>query len=137
MGFPGETEDDFEALLEFLGEASLDRVGCFAYSPVAGAAANDLDGAVSEAEKQARVEAFMTYQAEISAARLQAKVGKRLTVLVDECHPEAIIARSTADAPEIDGTVVLNPDDSIEVGDFVECLITASDEYDLYGEALT
>jgi ribosomal protein S12 methylthiotransferase len=134
VGFPGETEDDFESLLAFLEEAQLDRVGCFAYSPVAGAAANDLPDPVPEPVKQERLERFMAVQADISRAKLAARVGQRLTVLVDEVLDDQIIARSHADAPEIDGSVLIDGAWDLSPGDFIEVDITDSLEHDLIGE---
>ena len=135
VGFPGETEAEFEELLSFLGEAQLDRVGCFAYSPVEGAAANALDGAVAEEVKQERRARFMQAQAAISAARLRAKVGKRLKVLVDAIEQDGARARSTADAPEIDGVVHVRAAGGLRAGEFAQVLIEKSDEHDLYGRA--
>ena len=134
-GFPGETDDDFEQLIDFLQEAQLDRVGCFAYSPVEGAKANELDNAVPEEIKQERLQRFMETQAAISAQRLQAKVGSRQVVLIDSVDGENAIARSSADAPEIDGVVHVNVDDyEIEAGDFIEVDVVRADEHDLFGE---
>ncbi|WP_024301964.1 30S ribosomal protein S12 methylthiotransferase RimO [Pseudogulbenkiania sp. MAI-1] len=133
VGFPGETEEDFEELLAFLREAELDRVGCFTYSPVDGAAANELPDPVPEEVKEARKARFMEVQAEISAARLARRVGSRMTVLVDEIDDEGAICRSYADAPEIDGMVFVADADGLRVGDFVEVAITAADEHDLWG----
>lgn len=135
VGFPGETEADFETLLTFLREAQLDRVGCFTYSPVEGAAANALPGAISEAEKADRLEAFMAVQAEISADRLAAKVGTTLEVLVDEIGEDGVIARGPGDAPEIDGVVYL-PGVAAKPGDKLMVEIVASDEHDLEGRLL-
>jgi ribosomal protein S12 methylthiotransferase len=134
VGFPGETEADFETLLAFLHEAQLDRVGCFAYSPVAGAAANDLPDAVPEPVKEERLERFMAAQAEISRAKLSARVGQRLTVLVDEVLEDQVIARSYADAPEIDGNVLIRGAWDLSPGDFIEVDVTGSLEHDLVGE---
>ena len=134
VGFPGETEADFEILLDFLREARLDRVGAFAYSPVAGAAANALPGAVPEEVKQERLARFMEVQAAISAEKLAEKVGSRMIVLVDEVGDEAILARGPGDAPEIDGRVILPPEWELAPGDFVEVEITGSDEHDLFAE---
>jgi len=134
VGFPGETERDFEILLDFLREARLDRVGCFTYSAVAGAAANALPGAVPEAVKEERYARFMEVQAGISREKLAAKVGSRMIVLVDAVEEEAIIARGPGDAPEIDGNVILPPEWDLEPGDFVEVEITGSDEHDLFAE---
>ena len=133
VGFPGETDADFEELLQFLQIAQLDRVGCFQYSPVDGAAANDLDNHVPEELKQERWKRFMETQQEISTQKLQAKIGQKLEVLVDEANAEGIVARSAADAPEIDGNVFLEPDPRVEAGDFIQVKIHDADEYDLYG----
>lgn len=133
VGFPGETEAQFEDLLEFLQEARLDRVGCFAYSPVEGAPANALAEPVPEAVKQARLETFMELQAEISRERLQEKIGQRLTVLVDAHEGAHSIARSSADAPEIDGVVVIE-NQQLPVGEFTEVDIVAADEHDLWAK---
>ncbi len=135
VGFPGETDEDFEIMLDFLQEAQLDRVGAFTYSPVDGAAANALADPVPEELKQERLQRFMHAQAEISEQRLAAKVGKTMTVLIDEVHDEAVIARSAADAPEIDGQVILPPDAG-RPGQFVEVEITEADEHDLFAKPL-
>ena len=132
VGFPGETEADFEALLEFLDQAQLDRVGCFAYSPVAGAAANALPGAVPEEIKRERLARFMEKQAAISARRLQDKIGRIIEVLVDEVGDEGVIARSYADAPEIDGVVHLTDAEGVAVGDVLLVEVEDADEHDLY-----
>ncbi|MDD5404309.1 MAG: 30S ribosomal protein S12 methylthiotransferase RimO [Sulfuricella sp.] len=132
-GFPGETEDDFRQLLDFLGEAQLDRVGCFTYSPVEGAAANALPGHVPEEVKQERQARLMELQAEISAARLAQKIGRTLTVLVDEVDEEGAVARSMGDAPEIDGLVYVEDSTGIKPGDFVSVKIEDADEHDLWG----
>ena len=134
VGFPGETDADFDVLLDFLREAQLDRVGCFQYSPVAGAPANDLPDPVPAAVKQERWERFMEAQQAISTARLQNKVGRTLPVLIDEVDEEGAIGRSTADAPEIDGNVFLNGEQTLQPGDLVNVTIEQSDEYDLWGE---
>jgi ribosomal protein S12 methylthiotransferase len=136
VGFPGETEDDFEELQDFIREARLDRVGCFAYSPVEGAPANALPGEVPEEVKQDRLEQFMAVQAEISAERLSEKVGRSMQVLVDEVDEEGVIARGPGDAPEIDGLIYLPPSDILQPGDFVDVEITHSDEHDLWGRPL-
>jgi ribosomal protein S12 methylthiotransferase len=133
VGFPGETEDDFQMMLDWLQEAQMDRVGCFKYEPVAGAAANDLAGAVPEEVKQERWERFMETQKTISAARLQEKVGMVLGVLIDEVDEDGAIGRSYADAPEIDGSVFLNGETGLKPGDMVDVLIENADEYDLWG----
>jgi len=132
VGFPGETERDFERLLEFLRLARLDRVGCFAYSPVDGAAANALPDPVPESLREERLERFMDAQAAISRDKLAARVGQRLIVLVDEVQDEQAIARSYADAPEIDGNVILPGPWELEPGDFIEVEITASGDHDLW-----
>ena len=136
VGFPGETEQEFDELLAFLSEAQLDRVGCFAYSPVKGAAANDLPGAIPEAIKQERLARFMAHQAVISANRLQQRVGNIVTVLIDEVVEEGAVARSKADAPEIDGQVFIDGATHLNVGDFVEVEIEEADEYDLWGRLI-
>jgi ribosomal protein S12 methylthiotransferase len=131
VGFPGETEADFEVLLDFLQQAQLDRVGCFAYSPVAGAKANELDGAVPEAVKEERWHRFMQTQAAISRARLQAKVGSTQAVLVDAVDATGAVARSRADAPEIDGVVTIRDGEELRPGDLVEVVVEAAEDYDL------
>ncbi|MBI0436714.1 30S ribosomal protein S12 methylthiotransferase RimO [Dickeya dianthicola] len=133
VGFPGETEEDFQMLLDFLQEAQLDRVGCFRYSPVEGAAANDLPEQVPEDVKEERYHRFMQIQQQISSQRLQAKVGRELQVLIDEVDEEGAIGRSMADAPEIDGAVYLNGENRVNVGDLVTVKIEHADEYDLWG----
>jgi ribosomal protein S12 methylthiotransferase len=136
VGFPGETDEDFEQLLDFLQQAQLDRVGCFAYSPVAGAAANALPEQLPEELKQQRLERFMQLQAQISAQKLQRKIGSKQIVLVDEVHADHVVARSEADAPEIDGNVLINGSWDLEPGDFVEVKITTATEHDLYAEVV-
>ncbi|WP_455216675.1 30S ribosomal protein S12 methylthiotransferase RimO, partial [Kaarinaea lacus] len=138
VGFPGETERDFELLLEFLAEARLDRVGAFAYSPVEGATANALPDPVPEAIKQERLQRFMDTQARISADKLQAKIGQTMTVLVDGLSEEEglMLARSPADAPEIDGVVILDGAEDVEAGDFLEVKITGATDHDLIGEPI-
>ena len=135
VGFPGETEQEFEALLDFLDEAQLDRVGAFAYSPVEGAAANALPDPVPEEVKQERLARFMARQAEISTARLEARVGSVQRCLVDLLDGELAIARSMADAPEIDGLVQIQDGAAagLKPGDFCEVRIMGSDEHDLFG----
>ncbi len=137
-GFPGETEEDFQMLLDFLEEAQLDRVGCFAYSAVDGAAANALPDQVPEEVKQERLARFMEVQERISAAKLQAKVGSIQTVLVDELVEGEggsiqAIARTKSDAPEIDGVVYLDDAEGLTPGDFVDVQITDADGHDLWG----
>jgi len=132
VGFPGETEDDFDVLLDFIREAQLDRVGCFQYSPVKGARANDLPNPVTDELKQERWERFMALQQEISAAKLQTKIGKTIEILIDEVDADGAIGRSSADAPEIDGRVFLEGAIELSPGDFVEAEVTAADDYDLW-----
>ncbi|MBI2786000.1 MAG: 30S ribosomal protein S12 methylthiotransferase RimO [Legionella longbeachae] len=134
VGFPGETEEEFEELLDFLEEAQLDRVGCFKYSPVEGAKANELSDPVPEEIKEERYHRFMQLQAEISRNKLENKIGTTQTVLIDEVNSEQIVARSKSDAPEIDGLVILPPTPGIKVGSFAEVIVTDTDDYDLYGE---
>ena len=135
VGFPGETDEDFETLLDFLDQAELDRVGAFAYSPVDGAKANDLPDPVPEEIKQERLARFMELQAEISSEKLERKVGSMQKVLVDAIDGELAIGRSMADAPEIDGLVqIQNGEDAgLEPGQFVDVRILGSDEHDLFG----
>lgn len=134
-GFPSETEAEFEYLLDFLDEAQLDRVGCFAYSPVDGAVANDIEGALPDEVREERTARFMEKQQGISTARLAAKVGSVQTVLIDEIDEDGATARSMADAPEIDGVVYIDYTETpLQVGQFVDVKIHASDEYDLWGE---
>ncbi len=132
VGFPGETEREFEELLEFLEEAQLDRVGCFAYSPVEGAAANALPDPVPEEEKQERQARFMAVQEKISAARLKRKIGQTMTVLVDEVGKDGAIARSAADAPEIDGRVIIRQGSKLKAGEFATVKFTRADAHDLW-----
>jgi len=134
VGFPGETEQEFEELLQFLTEAQMDRVGCFAYSPVRGAAANELPDAVPEDVKQERLARFMEHQAAISAERLQQRIGRIETVLIDEVVEEGAVARSKSDAPEIDGQVFIDGATHLQVGDFAVVEIEDADEYDLWGK---
>jgi len=134
VGFPGETEEEFEELLEFLRVAQLDRVGAFAYSPVEGALANALPDPVDPEIQQERLGRLMMLQEEISFARLERKIGRTMTVLVDEVDEEGAIARSFADAPEIDGQVYITDGQALKVGDLVVVVITDSDTHDLWGE---
>jgi ribosomal protein S12 methylthiotransferase len=136
VGFPGETEEEFEQLLEFLEEAQLDRVGCFAYSPVEGAVANALPDHVPEEIKEERRARFMAVQENISTARLARKIGKHMTVLVDEVQENKAIARSTADAPEIDGVVYINNVRNVKPGEFMKVEIIGSDAHDLRAKAV-
>ncbi|WXK41736.1 30S ribosomal protein S12 methylthiotransferase RimO [Mycetohabitans endofungorum] len=137
-GFPGETEAQFEVLLDFIREAQLDRVGCFAYSPVEGASANELDGALPDDVREARRARFMAVAESVSAERLKRKVGKTLKVLIDEVNADGGIGRSAADAPEIDGVVYVSPASKAsrryKVGDFVNVRITGADGHDLWGD---
>jgi ribosomal protein S12 methylthiotransferase len=132
VGFPGETDKDFDILLDFIDEAQLDRVGCFQYSPVKGARANDLPNHVPEELKQERWERFMALQQEISTAKLQQKLGSTIEILIDEVDSEGAIGRSAADAPEIDGKVFLDGATDLNPGDLVEAEVTAANEYDLW-----
>ncbi len=134
VGFPGETNDDFEMLLDFLSEAQLDRVGCFQYSPVDGARANQLDNPVAPEIMQHRWEQLMELQAGISRDRLAAKVGTQIEVLVDSVDDQQAIARSWADAPEIDGLVHIKNAGDLQPGDSLQVSVNASDDYDLYAD---
>ncbi len=132
VGFPGETEAEFGELLDFLRAAQLDRVGAFAYSPVQGAAANDLPGQIPDEIKEERLARFMALQGEISRERLARKIGSHMVVLVDQVEQDRVVARSAADAPEIDGRVIVEGEWELDPGDFIEVEITASDEHDLW-----
>ena len=134
-GFPGETEDEFEYLLDFLKEAQLDRVGCFAYSPIEGAAANALPGALPDEVREERRDRFMAVQSEISYERMRAKIGSVQPVIIDECEDEdgVAIGRTTADAPEIDGIIYVTTDRHLEPGDIVNVRVTDNQDYDLIG----
>jgi ribosomal protein S12 methylthiotransferase len=134
VGFPGETEADFEELLDFLEIAQLDRVGCFTYSAVEGAAANSLANAVDESIKQERYHRFMQKQQAISSAKLSQRIGQQLTVLVESASEQGYVARSYADAPEIDGLVHIDSGRTLAVGEFCRVEITDADEYDLYAK---
>ncbi|MBA2654223.1 MAG: 30S ribosomal protein S12 methylthiotransferase RimO [Gammaproteobacteria bacterium] len=134
VGFPGETEEEFNELLEFLVEARLNKVGCFKYSPVEGAKANEIAGAIDEEVKTERWQRFMEIQSRISADLLEEKIDSIQTVLIDEIDSEGVIARSKGDAPEIDGKVFLDLNPKLKVGDFIKVRITDADEYDLYAE---
>jgi len=136
-GFPGETEAEFEELLAFLEEAELDRVGCFAYSPVEGAAANELPDAIPDEVRQERRERFMQTQEKISTRRLARKVGKEITVLVDEVDGNCAKARSAADAPEIDGIVYVDGARWLKPGQFAQVRVTRADEHDLFANVVT
>ncbi len=136
-GFPGETDAEFEELLQFLGEARLDRVGCFAYSPVDGATANDLPGAVPEEVREERRQRLMEFQEDISTQRLEEKIDREMIVLVDEVDDDGAVARSEGDAPDIDGLVHILDGQDLDVGDFVRVRITDCDVHDLYAELVT
>ena len=135
VGFPGETEEDFQMLLDFLKEAQLDRVGCFKFSPVEGAPESEMADQVPEEVKEERFHRFMQLQQEISAERLKQKIGQTLDVIVDEIDDEGIIGRTKADAPEVDGLVYIEnlSGTPVKVGEFIKVTITYSDEYDLWG----
>lgn len=135
VGFPGETEEDFQMLLDFLKEAQLDRVGCFKFSPVEGAPATEMAEQVPEDIKEERFHRFMQLQQEISAERLKQKIGQTIDVIVDEIDDEGIIGRTKADAPEVDGLVYIEnlSGTPVKVGEFIKVTITHSDEYDLWG----
>ena len=135
VGFPGETEEDFQMLLDFLKEAKLDRVGCFKFSPVEGAPATEMADQVPEDVKEERFHRFMQLQQEISVERLKQKIGQTLDVIVDEIDDEGIIGRTKADAPEVDGLVYIEnlSGTPVKVGEFIKVTITHSDEYDLWG----
>ena len=135
VGFPGETEEDFQMLLDFLKEAQLDRVGCFKFSPVEGAPATEMADQVPEDIKEERFHRFMQLQQEISAERLKQKIGQTLAVIVDEIDDEGVIGRTKADAPEVDGLVYIEnlSGTPVKVGEFIKVTITHSDEYDLWG----
>lgn len=133
-GFPGETEEDFEALLGFLEEAQLDRVGAFAYSPVEGAAANALPDPVPDEVREERRARLMAFQEDISTQRLEQKIGREITVLVDEVDEDGALARSSGDAPDIDGLVVIPNGQHLPVGEFAQVRVTDCDVHDLYAE---
>ena len=135
VGFPGETEEDFQLLLDFLQEAQLDRAGCFKFSPVEGAVATDMPDQVPEDIKEQRFHRFMQVQQAISAQRLQQKIGKTFAVIVDEIDEQGIVGRSMADAPEIDGVVYVDnlSQSAVKIGDIIQVTITQADEYDLWG----
>jgi ribosomal protein S12 methylthiotransferase len=131
-GFPGETEQDFDELLQFLDAAELDRVGAFAFSPVEGAAANGLPGALPEEVREQRRARLMQHQEDISTRRLEQRIGRTIRVLVDDIDEEGAIARSTADAPEIDGLVYVTDGHELEIGDFATVTVTDCDVHDLF-----
>lgn len=134
VGFPGETEADFSMLLDWLREAKLNRVGCFKYEPVEGAKANDLEGLVPDAVKEERWHRFMEVQRDVSAELLSRRVGQTIDVIVDEVDEDGAIGRSQWDAPEIDGSVFLNGEGSLQPGTIVSAQVTHADEYDLWAE---
>jgi ribosomal protein S12 methylthiotransferase len=136
VGFPGETEEDFEFLLGWLKEAKLDRVGCFRYEPVRGAPSNELGNHLPPEIKEERWHRFMTTQREISGRLLKSKVGKRLPVIIDEAGATVARGRSKYDAPEIDGHVYVASRRPLRAGDIVTVKIERSDEYDLHGMAV-
>jgi len=136
VGFPGETEEDFEMLLDFIEEAEIDRAGCFKYEPVTGATANELDGVVPDEVKEERFAQLMEVAQNVSFGQLQKKVGRIIDVIVDDVRPEEnrAIARSKWDAPEIDGQVIVDKATNIKIGDIVSVKVTDNDEYDLFAE---
>lgn len=137
VGFPGETEEDFQLLLDFIDKAELDRVGCFKYSPVEGALANELPDPVPEEIQEERFQRFMELQQQVSIRKLARKVGQELTVIIDEVDEEGATGRSFADAPEIDGLVYLNGETGLKPGDMVKVRIDESDEYDLWASLIS
>jgi ribosomal protein S12 methylthiotransferase len=136
VGFPGETEEDFQLLLDWIKEARLARAGCFKYEPVEGATANALEGAVPEAVKEERWHRFMAAQQEVSRAVTAARIGRTVEVIVDEVDEEGAIGRTVWDAPEIDGSAFLNGATELKAGDIVKARVTHADEYDVWGEAI-
>lgn len=137
VGFPGETEEDFKMLLDFIDKAELDRVGCFKYSPVEGALANELPDPVPEEIQEERFQRFMELQQQVSIRKLARKVGQEMTVIIDEVDEEGATGRSFADAPEIDGLVYLNGETGLKPGDMVKVRIDESDEYDLWASLIS
>ncbi|MGQ4655237.1 30S ribosomal protein S12 methylthiotransferase RimO [Aeromonas enteropelogenes] len=136
VGFPGETEEDFQMLLDFIDKAELDRVGCFKYSPVEGAKANELPDPVPEEVQEERFQRFMELQQQVSIRKLTRKVGQEMTIIIDEVDEEGATGRSAADAPEIDGLVYLNGETSLKPGDMVKVRIDEADEYDLWASLI-
>ncbi len=136
VGFPGETEEDFQMLLDFIDKAELDRVGCFKYSPVEGAKANELPDPVPEEVQEERFQRFMELQQQVSIRKLARKVGREMTIIIDEVDEEGATGRSAADAPEIDGLVYLNGETSLKPGDMVKVRIDEADEYDLWASLI-
>ncbi len=137
VGFPGETEEDFQMLLDFIDKAELDRVGCFKYSPVEGALANELPDPVPEEIQEERFQRFMELQQQVSIRKLARKVGQEMAVIIDEVDEEGATGRSFADAPEIDGLVYLNGETGLKPGDMVKVRIDESDEYDLWASLIS
>ncbi|HEH9428976.1 30S ribosomal protein S12 methylthiotransferase RimO [Aeromonas sp.] len=137
VGFPGETEEEFQMLLDFIDKAELDRVGCFKYSPVEGALANELPDPVPAEVQEERFQRFMELQQQVSIRKLARRVGKEMMVLIDEVDEEGATGRSFADAPEIDGLVYLNGETSLKPGDMVKVRIDESDEYDLWASLIS
>ena len=135
-GFPGETEQEFDELLQFLAQAQLDRVGCFAYSPVGGATANDLPGALPQEVREERGARLMAFQEDISTQRLERKIDREMTVLVDDIDENGALARSEGDAPEIDGLVIIPDAGGLEIGEFYRVRVTDCDVHDLYAEVI-
>lgn len=135
-GFPGETESDFEALLRFLEQAELDRVGAFAYSPVDGAVANMLADPVPDEVRENRRARLMAFQEDISTQRLERKIGQELTVLIDDIDEDGAVARSEGDAPDIDGLVIIPDGQHLEIGEFARVRVTDCDVHDLYAELI-
>ena len=136
VGFPGETDRDFEDLLAWLEEAQIDRLGCFQYEPVTGALSNDLPGAVPDEVKQERFDRLMALQQEISAKKQLAKIGSEIAVIIDEVDEDEAIGRSHADAPDIDGQVYLDGENELQIGEIVRVRVTDADAYDLWGEVV-
>jgi len=134
VGFPGETEEDFQMLIDWLGEAKLNRVGCFKYEPVEGAPANALEGAVPDEVKEERWHRFMAAQQDVSRDILAMRLGREIDVIIDEVDEEGALGRSVWDAPEIDGSVFLNGDTELVAGDIVRARVVHADEYDLWAE---
>jgi len=134
VGFPGETEEDFQMLIDWLGEAKLNRVGCFKYEPVEGAPANALEGAVPDEVKEERWHRFMAAQQDVSRDVLATRLGREIDVIIDEVDEEGALGRSVWDAPEIDGSVFLNGDTELVAGDIVRARVVHADEYDLWAE---
>ena len=133
-GFPGETEAEFNELLDFLDAAQIDRVGAFSYSPVEGATANQLPGALPESVREERKARLLRHQEDISTQRLERKIGRRIQVLVDEIDEDGAVARSQGDAPDVDGLVYITDGHDLEVGEFAEVSVIDCDVHDLYAQ---